>query len=593
MKNLKNKCVILGVIFLLCLSCLISFVHLEINYIDPDFKEEILPKLNNQNINITTPENKTYTELMSGYYPSTYGFENDKNGNVPVGWTDYSHDGCGTKVISELDGHKKVIELWDKNNSGYSKIYNNFLPQTSGTIEWWWRQSSGGVASHVIIGDGPTLRWSIYNQLQYDDLSGTSHTIILVNTSQWYHHKIVFNCSNNSFDWYIDGVLQADNAKFRYKRSALSFFRLNTWYSHRDYSFYIDAVGYSWDSNYNIGNNIEEGLFLNFISNVELNWIGYKLDTQDKITIMGNTTIPLPDCGTHSIQVFGSDSVGINYLSDIRIFTIGDVKAPTIIINSPVSNDLFGETAPHYTVTITDNVGVNTMWYDLNRGTDFLFEDNGTFSSTEWGNMPNGTVTITFYANDNASNVASKSIIVRKDIEAPTIVINSPISNDLFGETTPHYTVAITDSSGVNTMWYTLNGGENNIFISNGTIDATEWSELENGDVIITFYARDNADNMASKSVTVKKGYVSPLPILIIVAIIASLSVGIIIAAMIMHRRPPKKRQIIPEKPREIFPPKATPDEVQKVEITTSFCPMCGTKISDKEKFCSNCGTEL
>ncbi|MCK4280545.1 MAG: DUF2116 family Zn-ribbon domain-containing protein [Candidatus Lokiarchaeota archaeon] len=29
------------------------------------------------------------------------------------------------------------------------------------------------------------------------------------------------------------------------------------------------------------------------------------------------------------------------------------------------------------------------------------------------------------------------------------------------------------------------------------------------------------------------------------------------------------------------------------MEITTSFCPMCGTKISDKEKFCSNCGTEL
>jgi len=139
LNNLKNKCVILGVIILLCLSCLISFVHLEINYIDPDFKEEILPKLNNQNINITTPENKTYNSPMSGYYSATFGFENDKNGNLPVGWTDYSHDGCGTKVISMLDGHKKVLELWDKNNSGYSKIYNNFLPQTSGTIEWWWR----------------------------------------------------------------------------------------------------------------------------------------------------------------------------------------------------------------------------------------------------------------------------------------------------------------------------------------------------------------------------------------------------------------------------------------------------------------------
>ena len=33
-------------------------------------------------INITTPENITYTAPMGGYYPTTYGFENDKKNNL-------------------------------------------------------------------------------------------------------------------------------------------------------------------------------------------------------------------------------------------------------------------------------------------------------------------------------------------------------------------------------------------------------------------------------------------------------------------------------------------------------------------------------
>jgi len=32
------------------------------------------PMTNAQDITIITPENKTYTESMSGYYPATYGF---------------------------------------------------------------------------------------------------------------------------------------------------------------------------------------------------------------------------------------------------------------------------------------------------------------------------------------------------------------------------------------------------------------------------------------------------------------------------------------------------------------------------------------
>jgi len=372
-------------------------------------------------INITTPENKTYLGPTNGSYLATFGFENDIDGNVPFGWSDRSHAGCGVEVISELGGHKKVLECWDKSNSGYSSVYNYFSPKIYGTIEWWWRQSRSGVASHVSIGSGPTLRWSINSNLQYDDLNGNSHTVKSVQPNRWYHFKVIFNCYSDTFDLYINQVLEVDDAEFRYEKKTLSYFKSYTWYTHSQYSSYIDALGYSWDPNYNIGDNFKEGLLLSFESNIDFDWTGYSLDGQENKTILGNTTIPMPDNGTHSIQVFGNDSLGNKNGSEIRFFTISaplsDYEAPTGGIYSPVSNELFGEAPPSFNVTITDNIGVNTMWYNLNGGSNIIFIANGTIDSTEWANMPNGTVTITFYANDSAGNVAAASVTVRKDIE--------------------------------------------------------------------------------------------------------------------------------------------------------------------------------
>jgi len=42
------------------------------------------PKTNTNELIINTPENKTYGAPMSGYYPATYGFENDMVGSDPA-----------------------------------------------------------------------------------------------------------------------------------------------------------------------------------------------------------------------------------------------------------------------------------------------------------------------------------------------------------------------------------------------------------------------------------------------------------------------------------------------------------------------------
>ncbi|MHA1932036.1 MAG: hypothetical protein ACW96X_05820, partial [Promethearchaeota archaeon] len=89
-------------------------------------------------INITTPENKTYTEPMIGYYPATYGFENDEDGTTGtnIGFV----DGTGNEIqqiIPSFTGHKKVLEVLDNSGSLYSMARGNFAEQVSGTVEFW------------------------------------------------------------------------------------------------------------------------------------------------------------------------------------------------------------------------------------------------------------------------------------------------------------------------------------------------------------------------------------------------------------------------------------------------------------------------
>ncbi|GAG53987.1 unnamed protein product, partial [marine sediment metagenome] len=42
----------------------------------------VAPRASAGEIIIVTPENKTYTEPMSGYYPATFGFENEVDGTT-------------------------------------------------------------------------------------------------------------------------------------------------------------------------------------------------------------------------------------------------------------------------------------------------------------------------------------------------------------------------------------------------------------------------------------------------------------------------------------------------------------------------------
>jgi len=223
----------------------------------------------------------------------------------------------------------------------------------------------------------------------------------------------------------------------------------------------------------------------------------------------------------------GGSAGSIDYLP------IAEDGAPVIVINSPASNDVFGVTAPSFDVIITDTTLVS-MWYTIDGGiNNYTFIENGIINQTAWAAKTEGSVTITFYASDIIRNIGIDEVSVVKDTTAPIIVINSPTDGDEFGTQAPLFNITVTENN-LDAIWYSFDGGLTTYAITNNTVfNQTAWAALSEGDVTITFYARDLAGNEASEAVTIVKTAAGLDPGIIIIIVVVSIAGGVAAAAVI------------------------------------------------------------
>jgi len=113
---------------------------------------------------------------------------------------------------------------------------------------------------------------------------------------------------------------------------------------------------------------------LDFTVNRTIDWMGYSLDIQENVTILGNTTIPVSE-GPHTLVVYANDTVGNMGASDTVCFTV-DISPP--IIETPTRVPA-GEVEPYEEVTVS--VNVTDAFSDV--GTVILsFQNN-----TSWHNV--------------------------------------------------------------------------------------------------------------------------------------------------------------------------------------------------------------
>ncbi len=470
-------------------------------------------------IYIVTPENKTYTGPIDGYYPATYSFDEGALGEDPINWI-VDETGGTCNVIGDIAGHKSVIELNDKSDPNQVRVSNYFNPQISGILEFWWMTNNVTKNSYFRLNQdniiGVNLRISDGYFGYYDS---SLHQIKIIENNKWYHHQVIFNASKDKYDWYIDGILEVNDANFDNPINLPNRLLFESHTTMNDYCTYYDAIGYSWDPNYNIGDNLIEGLLLNFKNLTALEWMGYSLDGQANKTILGNVTIPLPHDGIHTLQVFGNDSIGNIHESIIRYFTV-DINPPKIFINLPYENALISSKSPNFNLSI-EGLYINTTWYTLDNGiTNIPFKGlAGPINQTEWSKRPDGPVTIKFYANNTYGKENSSEVIVNKDTSIPIVTIISPEIDEFFGSAPPTFNLSITELN-LNKTWYTIDNGITNITFSGltGTINQDEWDGKVDGPVTIKFYANDSfgfkgyAERIIYKDTTKPTSLISFIP---------------------------------------------------------------------------------
>ena len=210
-----------------------------------------------------------------------------------------------------------------------------------------------------------------------------------------------------------------------------------------------------------------------------------------------------------TLRFYANDSLGHLGFKDVIIWK--DLVAPKITINSPTPNQLCGVEAPTFSLTIVES-NIQIKRYSINGRPNITFTTETQLSQTEWDNIGNGTVSITFYIIDKAGNTNSSTVIVRKDINIPEITILSPIPDEMFGNNPPDFNISISEDDLVVSTWYTIQGSITQYPITGltGTIDQDAWNDALEGDITITFYAQDRAGNIGTESVTVIKSIPTP-----------------------------------------------------------------------------------
>ena len=235
---------------------------------------------------------------------------------------------------------------------------------------------------------------------------------------------------------------------------------------------------------------------------------GQNISTTETDGIINQTEWDLYGNGTVTINFYANNSLG--NVGNAEVTVRKDIYFPFIDIYDPIANQKYGISAPNYNASIT-SVNLDSKWYSLNYGEDIKFlGDIGVIEQTTWQSCGNGTVIITFYANNTDGITNSKEFSIFKDIQCPNITILTPITTIFYGIETLDFSLSIEESQ-LDKTWYSLNGGMNYSFVGiSGTIDQAAWDSCGNGTVITRFYANNTLGNIGSAEITIQKDVFFP-----------------------------------------------------------------------------------
>ena len=316
----------------------------------------------------------------SGHYLSSYDFKEYSDFNDYIG------------TVDGIDGHNNVLQIkrGDGILLGGSGYMSHLFPApNTGSFEYFFRTED---ASGVIwLGGYPIYFWVenynwINEYITTNPLGGYQLITETINLggykpqdNKWYHIRIDFDCGNDRWKLIVDG--HSSNwlnmfVELWQKPPPPSV--INRFYLKSELdplkSCYFDAIGFSWDPEYNLGDNKKEGIQINFQNLIDrdFNWWSYSIDGQANVTIPGNKTIEMLDYGSHSIQIFGEDENFNVYGSNITHFHIGPYN---ILTPGPSS---YWEEGSTYDITWLSEGNLQNVSLDIFKGQIHKFSINNT-----------------------------------------------------------------------------------------------------------------------------------------------------------------------------------------------------------------------
>ncbi|MFX1241295.1 MAG: hypothetical protein ACFFA7_08620 [Promethearchaeota archaeon] len=168
------------------------------------------------------------------------------------------------------------------------------------------------------------------------------------------------------------------------------------------------------------------------------------------------------------------------------------------------------------------------------------------------------------------------------DDSDPIINILSPQDNQIFGRIAPFYNISIIEPN-LDKIWYTLDGGLNNVTITNmsGKINQILWNTLHPGHLTIRFYANDTTGYLSYKDVMINKKYEPDNGIIIFFIFILSFASVVAVSGTSYYYY----QKIYKTKTREIPPIIETEDKIYQSWLGPSAKEILNTVSNKKSLF--------
>ncbi|MFX1428440.1 MAG: PKD domain-containing protein, partial [Promethearchaeota archaeon] len=209
-------------------------------------------------------------------YIATYNWQNAIIDSIPMGWTIYNLEDLNPPITSVSivesgdESHDKVLRFVDNSHQRGISIGNSFDEQDFGTVEFWVRSDDtssktwalslwddSDMALQVLMDD---MNWRYTTNTNYLNLFPSLNA----ENDMWYHVRVDFCTDNSSGNYYnltsqqfritVDDVessiLTIDNPDI----VKINTLKIETSTSDTGTSW-INAIGYSWDPYYEIGDN--------------------------------------------------------------------------------------------------------------------------------------------------------------------------------------------------------------------------------------------------------------------------------------------------------------------------------------------------